>query len=292
MCGLGRPVTPHDESKQDERPVRVRGMGGGIVSPPTPVLNRYSKSGIICNPDAKRSGHLKPLPSGTSRRRLKNKKAKRPPKTQFKAFAMIKRLVGSCREVDTTDPEFVAGVEAVGSLLDPGTIYPFKLTTHGTLTTSVGGVTSSSIVCDPSSYPEWSSLTALFSLCRLRKSTITLARAFNIAIPTATSSGSWYPTVFNALYDEVSAPVSYESVIDSPNWKLFNHNFFSGQSESISLKWDGDHCPLWGDVASPHSSTSFSGTPGCFQVYADNQTSSVTTLTYYIELEIEFMNRF
>jgi hypothetical protein len=195
---------------------------------------------------------------------------------------------------DTLDEEsYTAGLQMATSLLDPGCIYRFQVAVYGVLTSSVAGLIATSITNDPSSWSEWSSLSVLFTQCRLRKATLHLMTASNKAVPTSTSNGNWQPCVFNALYDEVAAPTSYDSTIDSPNFKIYDLNFDTTRNGTfITLNFSGDRTPLWGDVSAPHSSTAFTGTPGCFQVYADGQTVSTVLMSYIQVLEIEFMNRF
>ena len=179
------------------------------------------------------------------------------------------------------------------SMVDPGTIYRFRLAHYGTISSSVGGVVAEAIVNDPSSWSEWSSLSALFSQVRLRRSTFHLINAFNRAVGTTTSNGNWQPSILNSLYDEVAAPTSYDATCDSPNFKVYNHNFEATKSGiNIVLDFKGDHTPLWADVSAPHSSTLFQGTPGCSQVYADGQTVSTVIFSYILVLDLEFMNRF
>jgi hypothetical protein len=194
---------------------------------------------------------------------------------------------------DPSDEAYLSALQMASSLVDPGTIYTFRLAHYATLSSDVGGVLATALTCDPSSWSEWSSLSALFTQCRLKRSHLHVMTAFNKAVPTATSNGNWQPCIVNALYDEVAAPTSYDATIDSPNFKVYNHNFDTTKSGiHISLNFTGQREPLWGDVSAPHSSTAFTGTPGCFQIYADGQSVSTVLLSYIMVLDIEFMNRF
>jgi hypothetical protein len=225
---------------------------------------------------------------------VKSSKQKGKMKVVFNHPGLKKFLKMGKDSKDTLDEEsYSAGLQMAASLMDPGCIYKFQIATYGSLTSSVAGLIATSIVNDPSAWSEWSSLSILFSQCRLRKASLYLMNAGNKAIGTTASNGNWQPTIFNALYDEVAAPTSYDATCDSPNFKVYNHNFDTSRSGTvIHLSFTGERTPLWGDVSAPHSSTAFSGTPGCFQVYADGQTVSTVMLTYVQVLQIEFMNRF
>jgi hypothetical protein len=197
----------------------------------------------------------------------------------------------STGDVDTTEEGFQAGLQMAQSLIDPGTIYRFRLTHYTTHTTSVGGVLAVVVNNDPSTWQEWASISALFTQVRIRRATLHLSRALQASVPTTTSYGNCMPTVFNALYDEVAAPTTYDTCIDSPNYKIFNH-FFATTGMTISLDFTGAQTPLWADVSTPQSSSLFQGCPGCFQLYADNQTPSTVILSSFQTLDLELMNRF
>jgi len=159
-----------------------------------------------------------------------------------------KRFLRSSDPVDSGDSAFIMAK----SMIDPGAVYAFRLSKYGTLTTDVGGVLASSLTNDPSAWSEWSSISALFTQCKLRYAHIHFITAFRQAVPTTTSGGNWQPVVFNALYDEAAAPTTYDSCIDSPNFKMYNHNNDATNSGiRISLDFT-KHGVLWGDVSAPY----------------------------------------
>jgi hypothetical protein len=206
----------------------------------------------------------------------------------------LKNFIKTAADMDPTDEGYQAGLSMASSLIsDPGQIYGFRLSRYQTHTTSVGGVLALSLNNDPSTWSEYSSLTALFSQIRIRRATLHVIRAFQNAVGTTTSGGNWQPIVYNALYDEVAAPTSYDSCIDSPNFKVFNHNFSTSNTGGmISLDFTGALTPLWADVSSPQSSSLYQGCPGCFQIYADGQSVSTVVIASIQVLDLEFMNRF
>jgi hypothetical protein len=194
-------------------------------------------------------------------------------------------------DVDPTDEGFQAGLQMAQSLVDPGTIYRFRLTHFKSHTTSVGGVLAEVLNNDPSTWQEWSSLSSLFTQVRIRRATLHVHRALQASVPTTTSYGNCLPLAFNAMYDEVAAPTTYDTCTDTPNYKIFDH-YFATKGMTITLDFTGATTPLWADVSTPQSSSLFQGCPGCFQLYADNQFVSTVIACSFQTLDLEFMNRF
>lgn len=302
---FSRPDLDADLPEQREKKKRSPSVAGPDQLVVSPKVNLWRERKVPRSRQDYQSpplfgGGARPLGSSSRAVGLPFKKAsRRRPKL---ARVMVSRVNHSLRSfvksatgspLDPLDESYSAGLATAQSIIDPGTIYTFRLAHYATVSSSVGGVVAEALVNDPSSWSEWSSLTALFSSVRIRRATLHVINAFSRAVGTTTGNGNWQPLVFNALYDEVAAPTSYDATVDSPNFVVYNHNFdTTAHGARITLNFTGVHTPLWGDTSAPHSSTSYAGSPGCFQIYADGQTVSTVILSYIQVLDLEFMNRF
>jgi len=177
-------------------------------------------------------------------------------------------------------------------LNDPGTIYEFKLTRSFKFGSSVAGVMNNYSTFDPTFMAEYSSLTALFSMVKLKRAEAFFSRNLSTAVPTTTSSGDWDPMVVNILYDDVGAPGSYAGALDSPNFKVWNYAFDTMRSP-LHLALDFTKQKLqWADSASPSSATQPGvGCPGCIQIYGESQPVSTNTVFVILSLWVLFTNR-
>ena len=181
---------------------------------------------------------------------------------------------------------------APSMLVDQNQIYRFRLTSFHNYTSSAGGVVNTVLDNDPSTTGEYSSLTALFSLVRLRRAQYRIARVVATAIPTAVSVGAFRPLLVAALMDNAGAPGSYDQIMDSSSVVMYNYAFdTSPHCMKTHMDFTGAQTPLWADTSVPASSTTYVGCPGCLQIYGESMPVSTEVLWIMRELIVEFTNR-
>jgi hypothetical protein len=184
-------------------------------------------------------------------------------------------------------------VALASSFVDANTIYEFRLSRYFAKSTSVAGVLDDYFDNNPASYSEWSALTTLFSMVKLRRSMARFARAYQNAVGTTVAVGAFRPMVININFDDIGAPGSYAGALDSPKNKVWNYVFDTDPlPQVLTLDFVGEHEPLWADVTTPSSSTLFQGCPGCCQMYVDTATASIEVIGVVQDLYILMMNRY
>jgi hypothetical protein len=182
--------------------------------------------------------------------------------------------------------------ELASSFISPGVVYQFRLAREITFTSSVGGVVDANVDNDPSSYAEFTSLTALFSMVKIRRSKFQWIRTYSPVSPTVTGLGGFDPAVVNIIYDSVGVPSSYTGALDSPTAVGWNYAFdTSNKGLTLTLDYTGEHEPLWADVTSPTSTTDYVGCPGGAQIYLAGTTPSTIVVSAIQTLYLDFMNR-
>jgi len=177
------------------------------------------------------------------------------------------------------------------NLTDPGTIYEFVLSSEHNYSSSAGGIVNVALDFDPSTMTEWTSITAMFSLVRIKEASIDMQRVVATAIPTTTSVGAFRPIIFALLRDNAGTAGSYAAIEDSPH-TVYNYAFETkGVSRSIKYPGPSGEMPLWADTTAPASATAYVGCPGCCQIYGESMPVSTECLFVVRSLTVQVQNR-
>jgi len=186
-------------------------------------------------------------------------------------------------------------LKGMGSIVvdsNDNTIYPFRLASEHQYSASAGGIINAVLDNDPSTTPEYTSLTALFSLVRITRARYRIVRAVSTAVPTTVSVGAFRPMMFVPLIDNAGAPGSYAQTEDSPNVVMYDYAFdTSAHGMTVQQVFRGTETPLWADTSVPASATSFQGCPGCLQIYGESMPVTTECIFVMRELFLEFTNR-
>ncbi len=183
--------------------------------------------------------------------------------------------------------------ELASTFISVDTIYEFRLSRFFAKTTSAGGVLDDFFDNNPASYAEWSALTTLFSMVKLRKVVARFSTEYSRAVGTTVAVGQFRPMVININFDDIGAPGSYAGALDSPLNKVWNYAFDTSPiGPTLALNFTGEHEPLWADVTTPSSSTLYQGCPGCCQMYVDTASVSTEIIGVVQDLYIQMMNRY
>jgi hypothetical protein len=186
-------------------------------------------------------------------------------------------------------------LQGVGSMVvdsNDNTIYPFRIASEHNFSSTAGGIINQVLDNDPSTCTEYTSLTALFSLVRIRRAVYRVVRSVSTAVPTTTSVGAFRPLMVVPLIDNAGAPGSFAAIEDSPNVIMYNYAFdTSMHGFKCGSHFGGDEEPLWADTSVPASSTTFVGCPGGLQIYGESMPIGTECLFILRELFLEFTNR-
>ncbi len=249
---------------------------------PQPVLHRQSAHRQPIK-ESKKKGRGKKRNSKIVRLHMKHVSA-RPLSDNF-----LRCWLDKHRSIEPS----LEATELAMTFVDVDTIYEFRLSRYFAKTTSAGGVLDDYFDNNPASYAEWSALTTLFSMVRIRKVVARFSTTYSRAVPTTVSVGQFRPMVININFDDIGAPGGYAGALDSPLNKIWNYAFDTSPiGPSLALNFTGEHEPLWADVTSPSSSTLYQGCPGCCQMYVDTASVSTEIIGVVQDLYIQMMNRY
>jgi hypothetical protein len=254
------------------------------------------------------SDDQRPVYDGTSTRHLRPRDEKSSFDKKQLYVPPYRRKVGTGKRASSSDHKIMKSLirnnspgevtdfaeSPMSSLMDNTMTYRFLLCSTHQLSSSAGGIINTIQDNDPSTTGEWSSLTALFSLCRLKKATYIISRSVATAIPTTVSVGAFRPIKFAALMDNAGSPGSYAQIEDSPNCVTYNYAFDQsphGFTTSYTFKHQPDPDDYWADTSAPASSTSQTGCPGGLQVYGESIPVSTEVIFFTRQLLIDFKNR-
>ncbi len=178
-------------------------------------------------------------------------------------------------------------VELATSLMSLNTVYRFRLAGVTTLSMSSGTI-NTYIACDPSAaganFPEWSSLTALFSEFRLVEFGVQIVPNNNVS--TGTSSCGALAVCGNL--GTAIAPASYAAVADNADAKLVN--LYTTTPLGYTHVIDGRGIE-WSQVTTP-TVEPYAGAPGSIQFFSNFGSASVSDIFRIIVWGIyEFRSR-
>jgi hypothetical protein len=174
------------------------------------------------------------------------------------------------------------------SLLDPNTVYRFRLIDFNSFASSGAGVLVGYISCDPAttSFSEWSSLINLFTEVRLVAARIHICNVNPHSDGYATGQiKSDVAMNFNDL-SVATAPSSVLAVLDNAHSWL--HPLGKSTASVYSAMVSKNR--QFASTATP-SPGPYAGCTGQFSFYQTALTASTTYFDYFLECEFEFRNR-
>lgn len=175
------------------------------------------------------------------------------------------------------------------SMFSSNAVYPFRMTRVATLSTSGSGSLDLQTPIYPSNFLQYSALAMLFSMCRLRSTTITLTNVAALA-PVGASNYSYLPITGALVFDPSgvgsSSGNTYASLCRRNDVRLFTSN----KRENVRHHYRARTTRPWSTVSSTGTST-FDPQGGVVGVwaysYAFPGTPSVTYHTYTIDVVYE-----
>jgi hypothetical protein len=167
-------------------------------------------------------------------------------------------------------PEDTEALSMAYSLSNPLSSYIFRLGGYAAIN-QVSGIIDTFFPADPSAsglnFPEWSTLTALFSNFRLIQLKVQFVRSF---VSTVTTLGA--PMICSNLGTAV-APGSYAAVADNADAKFWNGYSSTGNLGYTHVMKATDL--NFSEVTTP-TTTPYAGAPGSIQVYSNLGSTNVT----------------
>ncbi len=155
------------------------------------------------------------------------------------------------------------------SLININTVYEFRLAGHSTISTDGSGVINGFFACDPSSaglnFPEWNSLTVLFSEFRLKSLSVQF-------VPRAGTAGIKSALAVAGNLGTAAAPSAFANLTDNADCKYVVWNTTTPLGYTHTLHGTDLN---WSQVTSP-TTEPYAGAPGSIQYYMESsQTSTV-----------------
>jgi hypothetical protein len=196
--------------------------------------------------------------------------------------------VGLSDEDPLEGGDSLMAVSMARSLLDPRTIYRFRLIDFNSFASSGAGLLSGYISCSPgvTSFSEYTSLTNLFTEVRLV--------AARIHICNVNPHADGYATGFVKSdvamnYNDLSVSVTPSSVLATlDNAHSWLHPLGKSTVSTYSAMVSKDR--QFADTATPAPGP-YAGCTGQFSFYQTALTASTTYFDYFLECEFEFRNR-
>jgi hypothetical protein len=184
--------------------------------------------------------------------------------------------------------ELSQSVGIAKSLIDPRTIYRFRLIDFNSFSSSGAGVLAAYISCSPSvtSFSEYSSLTNLFTEVRLVAARLTICNVNPHADGYATG---FVKSDVAMNYNDLSVsttPSSVLAVLDNAHSWL--HPLGKSSHSQYVAKVSSNR--EFADTATPAPGP-YAGCTGQFSIYQSALTASTTYIDYFLECEFEFRNR-
>jgi len=192
---------------------------------------------------------------------------------------------------ESSGQEELAASQSVGiakSLLDPRTIYRFRLIDFNSFSTGGTGILVGYISCDPAttSFSEWASLINLFTEVRLVAAQVTVCNVNPHSDGYATGPiKSDVAMNFNDL-SVATAPSSVLATLDNAQSWLHPLGLADRRTYQAKVSQGRE----FANTATP-SPGPYAGCTGQFSFYQTALTASTTYFDYFLECEFEFRNR-
>jgi len=168
------------------------------------------------------------------------------------------------RKLKLADPQ---SLSSLSGMMNSNQVYRFRLGGHSTISMAAG-VINGFYATDPSSagsnFPEWTTLSALFSEFKLVEFGIRLTRNFGNAL-TAVA-----PLMVATNLGTAAAPGSYAVVADNADASFYCYTETTTRGSAYILR--SNHIG-WSIVSTP-TSTPYAGAPGSIQYYATGSGNS------------------
>jgi hypothetical protein len=167
--------------------------------------------------------------------------------------------------VDTTSTDIAS------TFVDMEKVYRFRLAGYTTIVANGSGVINTFIAFDPSStganFPEWTTLTALFSEFRMVEFGIQLVQSDLITAPSPTCQ----PLAVASNLGTAGSPGSYNAIADNADCVLYN---WCCDTSPKGLKHVVRQLGLgWSQVTTP-TTEPYAGAPGSMQFYGTTGAAS------------------
>jgi hypothetical protein len=172
------------------------------------------------------------------------------------------------------------------SLIDPLAIYTFKLTTQSGFSSSAGGTLYQYITFDPTAATEYTYLSNLFDLVRVKEAKLTLTNVNPHADGYATG---YVKTVLYVACDSArtaAAPSNIQAVIDCPN--ILTMPLGSSKAHVIWYKAPKDL--NWATTSAPTPGP-YAGCYGEWMLATNSLSFSQSYVSYLSEIVYEFTSR-
>jgi hypothetical protein len=197
----------------------------------------------------------------------------------------IKR--GALVMTDQYDPAITlsSSMSLSKSLLDPNTIYKFRLVNQNYFTASAGGVLSGYITFDPSGFAEYSTLSALFNEVRITRAVVHLANLNPHADGYLAGPSKFGLFVSPNLGFTAAVPGSTLQVLENQGGVV--HHLASPRVTKLSVDVKSNS---FAAVATPVPGP-YAGCFGQFEFYQSGLNGTVGYFEYYYEGEYEFRSR-
>jgi hypothetical protein len=178
-----------------------------------------------------------------------------------------------------------ASSAVMASLVDPDLVYVFRLISSGTATASTN-IWFGSVNLDPTATSEWSSITSLFNMYRLRSARVTVVPA-----PDTGATGKSNPYIAASInLGEISTnPGSLNAAMVNPNGRMISlipgmpHRDYQWYTGNIASRFQFQE-------TSGGSLDPYAGAYGQFEYYGFSNGAS-STFQYALELEVELRGR-
>jgi hypothetical protein len=220
----------------------------------------------------------------------RGKKAKRIALDKNHQIYLVGKLAARASELSESEPGDELGDSVspgvMQSLIDPLAIYTFKITTNATFASSAGGTLLQYITFDPTGATEYTLLSGLFDLVRVKEAKCSFTN-FN-----PHSDGYAVGNIKSAVYiacdsaKTATLPTSIASVGDCPN--LMTMCLGSTKTHIIWYKAPKDL--NWATTSSPVPGP-YAGCYGEWMIATGGLTVSVNYLSYISEIVYEFTSR-
>jgi hypothetical protein len=187
----------------------------------------------------------------------------------------------------TPSAEFTSSASSamLASLVDPDLVYEFRLVSSGTATASTN-IWFGSVNLDPTATSEWSSITSLFAMYRLRSARVTVVPAPDTG---ATGKSNPYIAASINLGEIGTNPGSLNAAMANPNGRMISltpgmpHRDYQWFTGNISSRFQFQE-------TSGGSLDPYAGAYGQFEYYGFSNGAS-STFQYALELEVELRGR-
>jgi len=210
---------------------------------------------------------------------------KRRPSGLIHSLSSLHRSLG----LDESKGELKEGGSVVSiskSLLNPNTVYQFRLVTTNSFNSSGAGILTGYINFDPSVSAEWSTLTSLFDQVRGVRNRLSIVMLDPHSDGYATGPSKYQLFVSCDQGKNSVTPASVSAVVDCPNSKMLN----LGSTQTFVMEYVYPKNMNWAPTSAPATAPDI-GCYGEWQYYANALAATTSYFAVMQEFFIEFRSR-